>query len=150
MLPTFHILSHSTVLNSLESVIGTSNDLYNLVVQFKNIPYIKDIDESDFQIKGLSLPPVSLLFGILLNLCLYELDNEMSYKHPSIGYIRNLNEVFLSNCPSLTKEDIETLLDKLNLKADITCIKPGEDTIQCNVGNISIDKNGKRIYNRDE
>lgn len=57
-----------------------------------------------------------------IDLILDKLGNEFRYKYPEIVYFGHRNEVYIDNCPSLTKDDIEGILEKLNIKADITCI----------------------------
>lgn len=147
---SFNIITQSNVLDSLESLIGYNNDVYTFVEKFLNLPYIDDNDESELILNGISIPPVSILFYILFNLCLNKLDYEIRYKHPSIRYLRYMNEVYIYNCTSITKEGIDTLLDKWNLKADITCIKPGQEPIPCNIGYMNVDNSGKIIYNIEE
>lgn len=147
---SFNIITQSNVLDSLESLIGYNNDVYTFVEKFLNLPYIDDNDESELILNGISIPPVSILFYILFNLCLNKLDNEIRYKHPSIRYLRYMNEVYIYNCTSINIKDIENILNKLNLKANITYIKPGEQNITCNIGYLNVDKYGKIIYNIEE
>lgn len=90
-----NIITQSNVLDSLEGLIGYNNDVYTFVEKFLNFPYIDDNDESELILNGISIPPVSILFPILFNLCLNKLDNEIRYKHPSIRYLRHMNEVYI-------------------------------------------------------
>lgn len=91
------------------------------------------------------IPFSDLISDVLLNYCLYELDNMIHMKYPSIRYSRYIHEIVISipEGESLCVNDILSVISFLNLSGKYVTIDPGSSSVKCYHGGIvSISKEG--------
>lgn len=139
------LIDPSIVLKALEPAIGNQTDVFDIVKSFLDLPYLDDESREELPLSGKGIPPIGHITNVLWNFFLNKLDNEFEMVYPEITYSRYINEVFISNCPDLSIEDLYKLLGKFNLEGNIYYINPGDNPLPCHVGLISIEESSGNI-----
>lgn len=101
---------------------------------------------------NIMIPSAELITSVLLNLALMEFDKEFQQVFPELEYSRYIHQVFVSITNAEIKQrmpldifedKVRRLFDKLNVNGKILSIVPGEESVHCYRGEVSVSQDGK-------